>query len=133
MNRILIVDDDAPSRELLSDFLEVVGYLTEAVGSAEEGLASARRYLPDLVLMDLGLPGLDGLAATRHLKEDPITSQVPIIATTAHAMKGDAEQSLEAGCDAYIAKPVDLSNLLATVGRLLERTNSDPFAAGAAE
>jgi CheY-like chemotaxis protein len=85
-----------------------------------EGVMLAKRHLPDLVLMDIGLPDFSGLEATRMLKEDPVTQKIPVLALTAFAMKGDEERILAAGCNGYISKPVDTRTLLARVAAMLE-------------
>jgi len=120
MTQVLIVEDDTLSRELLTEALLVAGYEVATVASAEEALVRLLEgpldsIHPDLILMDIQLPGLDGLAATRALKEDMSTSGIPVIAITAHAMKGDEQRILDAGCQAYLVKPLDLSRLQAAV------------------
>ena len=125
--QILIVDDDALSCELLLECLDAAGYTAVAVTTAEECLQLVARHLPALILMDLRLPGLDGLSATRILKKVPSIRHVPIVATTAHAMKGDEDRIYAAGCDAYLAKPIDLTRLLIVVDSFL---NSSRTSAG---
>ena len=93
--------------ELATDVLEAAGFLVAQARTAEEGIRMATRSLPSLVLMDLSLPGMDGLAATRAIKGQPFTEHIPIVALTAHAMRGDAEIAMQAGCDGYICKPID--------------------------
>ena len=115
--RVLIVEDNLLNMELATDVLEAAGYEVRQAWTAEDGLAAARADGPDVVLMDLGLPGMDGLAATRLLKEDAATRDLPVIALTAHAMSGDRERALEAGCDAYVSKPIDTRTLAETIGR----------------
>lgn len=105
--RILIIEDNELNLELASDLLEVKGFVVLQARSAEAGLRLAHQTAIDLILMDLSLPGMDGLAATRELKQDPATRQVPILALTAHAMRGDAEIIAQAGCDGYLTKPID--------------------------
>lgn len=106
-DRILIIEDNLLNLELVTDLLEAGGYMVEQARAAKEGLRMARASMPDLVLMDLSLPGMDGLAATQVLRADPATRRLAIVALTAHAMKGDEEKALRAGCDAYLAKPID--------------------------
>ena len=106
-NKILVVEDNSLNLELVTDLLEAAGFSVASARTAEEGLRLARATLPDLILMDLSLPGMDGLAATRTLKADPATAHLPVIALTAHAMRGDQEMALQAGCDDYLAKPID--------------------------
>ena len=105
--RILIIEDNPLNLELATDLLEANGCAVLQARTAEVGLRLARMVHPDLILMDLSLPGMDGLAATRHLKADPVTRDVPILALTAHAMRGDAEIIAHAGCDGYLTKPID--------------------------
>ncbi len=119
MGPILVVDDDALSLELVSEFLGAEGYRVLTSISAEEALSLTREELPDLVLMDIRLPGMDGLAATRSLKADPLIDHIPVIATTALATKSDEAQVLEAGCESHLVKPLDLPRLLATVKKYL--------------
>ncbi|MCX6916371.1 MAG: response regulator [Verrucomicrobia bacterium] len=105
--RILVVEDNALNLELVTDLLEANGFEVLPAQTAEEGIELACRCAPDLILMDVSLPGLDGLAATKALRADPETRHLPIIALTAHAMKGDEQVALDAGCDGYLAKPID--------------------------
>ena len=105
--RILIIEDNELNLELASDLLEVKGFVVLRARSAEAGLRLAHQTAVDLVLMDLSLPGMDGLAATHELKQDPATRHLPILALTAHAMRGDAEIIAQAGCDGYLTKPID--------------------------
>jgi CheY-like chemotaxis protein len=120
MARILIVDDAAMITTLASSVLTQAGHEV-AVRNEVLGTSSfAMQFAPDLILMDMGLPTLDGWEATRHLKADPQTCQIPIIALTAHAIAGDREKCLEAGCDDYDTKPVNLERLLSKMEALLE-------------
>lgn len=121
---ILIVEDNALNLELATDLLVVAGYTIRQARTAEEGLRLAGREVPDLILMDLRLPGMDGYAALRHLRADPRTAQVPMVALTAQAMSGDQEAALAAGFDHYISKPIDTGSFSQTVGRLLGRDKS---------
>jgi len=118
---ILIVDDEIQNRKLLEALLLPEGYLTRSAASGEEALASIAQDPPDLILMDLQLPGMDGFAATALLKQDPATAAIPVIALTALAMKADREKSQIAGCDAYIAKPLRYKELYAAIDVLLAR------------
>ena len=104
---ILVIEDNDLNRELVTDLLEANGFIVYQAHEAEEGLRLAREHMPDLVLMDLSLPGMDGLAATRALREDPSIQHLTVIALTAHAMKGDEQTALQAGCDGYLTKPID--------------------------
>ncbi|MBX3469612.1 MAG: response regulator [Planctomycetes bacterium] len=119
--RLLLVEDDAMSRDMLQRRLERRGYEVVLATNGEEAVAAARVAAPDLVLMDLSLPLLDGWSATRALKADAATRAVPVIALTAHAMKGEEEKALAAGCDDFDTKPVDLTRLLGKVEALLAR------------
>ncbi|HEY1456611.1 MAG TPA: response regulator [Candidatus Dormibacteraeota bacterium] len=105
--RVLVVEDNDVNQMLVRAVLEREGYTVEMAGSSPEAMDSVRRSLPDLILMDIQLPGEDGLALTRRLKADPLTARVPIVALTAHAMEGDREQALLAGCHGFISKPID--------------------------
>ena len=99
--------------------LERAGYEVEAVRSGEAALAAIAEHRPQLVLMDVQLPGRDGLELTRDLKAEPATAEIPIVALTAHAMRGDDEQALAAGCAGYISKPIDTRTFASQVGRFL--------------
>jgi CheY-like chemotaxis protein len=116
---ILIVDDNASNRKLLAFLLTSKGYEIRTAGSAEETLAVLTTFTPRLILMDIQLPGMDGLTLTRHLKNDPATSDVPVFALTAYAMKGDQERALAAGCDGYFTKPIDTRQLPIDIERFL--------------
>jgi len=105
--RILVVEDSPVNMELVTDLLEVNGYEVLQATAAQEGIDLAVQAQPHLILMDIQLPGMDGLTAIRLLKEDPRTSQIPVIALSAHAMVGDQEKAEQAGCDGYITKPID--------------------------
>ncbi len=108
---ILVIEDNDLNRELVTDLLEARGFIVYQAREAEEGLRLARELLPALVLMDLSLPGIDGLAATRALRADPATRHLTVVALTAHAMKGDEKTALSAGCDGYLTKPIDTRTL----------------------
>lgn len=105
--QILIVEDNPLNMELARDLLEAWGYTVREASTAQEGIESVRTQKPHLVLMDIQLPGMDGLTATRILREDPNLADLKIVALTAHAMKGDEQKVLEAGCNGYISKPID--------------------------
>lgn len=124
INRVLVIEDNQLNFELVADLLEANGFVVHHARTAEEGLNLARVTSPDLVLMDFSLPGMDGLCATRALKADAATSHLPVIAITAHAMKGDEEIARSAGCDGYLTKPIDTRTFIATVLRLLESTGT---------
>jgi CheY-like chemotaxis protein len=122
-NRILIVEDNALNLELAADLLEANGFVVHSARTAEEGLKLARELPFDLVLMDFGLPGMDGLSATKYLKADPATHQLMIVGLTAHAMKGDEKIALDAGCDGYLTKPINTRTFIETVTRFIDSTH----------
>jgi CheY-like chemotaxis protein len=117
--RILVIEDNALNLELVTDLLEANHFTVVQARTAEEGLRLARELLPHLVLMDLSLPGMDGLAATRALKSDPATWHLPVVALTAHAMRGDEKIALDAGCDGYLSKPIDTRSFAGHVSAFL--------------
>jgi len=117
--RILTIEDNPANMKLASLLLRNAGHTVLCAVDAESGLTLARGEKPDLILMDIQLPGIDGLAATALLKKDPATAAIPIIALTAMAMKQDQEKILAAGCDAYIAKPLRYLELYAAIDCLL--------------
>ena len=119
MARILVVEDNAANMKLCTLLLTNAGHQVLAAMDAEAGLVAARAEAPDLIIMDIQLPGMDGLAATALLKGDPATAGIPIIALTAMAMKADKERSEVAGCDAYLAKPVRYRELYLAVDTIL--------------
>jgi two-component system cell cycle response regulator DivK len=110
--RILVVEDNELNLKLLNDVLEAHGYDVLTTGEGAVAIAWARQYRPDLILMDLQLPDMSGLEVTRQLKASPDTSSIPIVAVTAFAMAGDEKKALDHGCDAYVAKPIDLRSFL---------------------
>jgi len=112
MARILVVEDNPANMKLATLVLRGCGHEVLQATDATDGLAAARRERPDLILMDVQLPGMDGLAATRQIKADPTTRNIPVIALTALAMQGDAERIGAAGCDGYVAKPIRYKELL---------------------
>jgi two-component system cell cycle response regulator DivK len=119
MARILVVEDNPANMKLATLLLRNAGHVALCAVDAETGLTLARAEQPDLILMDIQLPGMDGLAATALLKKDPATAAIPIIALTAMAMKEDREKTRAAGCDAYIAKPLRYQELYSAIDRLL--------------
>ena len=121
MARILVVEDNPANMKLASLLLQNAGHTVLSAVDAETGLTLARAERPELILMDIQLPGMDGLAATAMLKQDPATAAIPVIALTAMAMKEDQEKTRAAGCDAYIAKPLRLRELYAAIDALLAR------------
>ncbi len=122
MARILLVEDNEMNRDMLSRRLERKGYAVTCAVDGQEGVAKARSERPDLILMDMSLPVLDGWAATKQLKTDDGTRAIPVIALTAHAMAEDERRAREAGCDDYDTKPVELERLLVKIQKLLGGT-----------
>jgi len=120
--RVLVIDDNAVNRRLAQVLLHSRGYEVCEAASAPEAFATLREKPPHVILMDLRLPGMDGLTATRTLKADPATRDIPIVAVTSYAMKGDKETAREAGCCAYVTKPLDKAFFLETVARALGKT-----------
>jgi CheY-like chemotaxis protein len=116
---VLVIEDNPVNLELVTDVLEASHFRVMPARTAEEGLRLARELMPDLILMDLSLPGMDGLEATRALKADVATRQLPIIALTAHAMRGDEAIALQAGCDGYVTKPIDTRTFPATIASFI--------------
>ncbi|MGH9443492.1 MAG: response regulator [Thermoanaerobaculia bacterium] len=116
---ILIVDDNPANLKLARVLLSTEGYVVRTAADAEEALEQLRVSHPRLILMDIQLPGMDGLELTRRLKADPSTSGIAILALTSYAMKGDEERALAAGCDGYVAKPIDTRGLPAKIAALL--------------
>ena len=119
MPKILLVEDNEMNRDMLSRRLQRRGYEVLTAVDGESGLALTKSETPALVLMDMSLPGIDGWEVTRQLKADPATRAIPLIALTAHAMAGDREQALAAGCDDFDIKPIDLDRLLGKIEALL--------------
>jgi CheY-like chemotaxis protein len=118
---VLIVDDNAANLKLARILLSEEGYEVRTAGDAEEALRILETFLPRLILMDIQLPGMDGLTLTRRLKADERTLDILIVALTAYAMKGDEERALGAGCDGYVSKPIDVDGLPILIAELLER------------
>ena len=118
---ILIVDDNASNLKLVRVLLAAEGYGVRTAADAEQALQVLATFAPRLILMDIQLPGLDGLELTRRLKADPAHRDVIVVALTAYAMKGDDEKAFAAGCDAYVTKPIDISALSQQVAELLAR------------
>jgi len=127
MAKILIIEDTENNRVLLTRRLRPRGYDIITAEDAEKGLLLVEGERPDLVLMDVGLPGMNGWDATRQLKSNPATKHVPVIALTAHAMDGDREKAIAAGCDEYEIKPIDFNRLFEKIDRLLaQRPPTNP-------
>jgi CheY-like chemotaxis protein len=120
--RILIIDDNAQNLKLARVLLQREGYDVVTAVDAEEALLLLESVEPRVILMDIQLPGMDGLTLTRKLKADPARQHIAIVALTAYAMKGDDERALAAGCDGYVSKPIERAVLVATVARHVGRT-----------
>lgn len=121
MKKILLVEDNELNRDMLSRRLLKRGYSLVMAIDGAEGIAMSASELPDLILMDMSLPVVDGWTATRRIKDNSTTAGIPVIGLTAHAMEGDREKCLAAGCDDYDTKPVDLPRLLEKIEALLNR------------
>jgi len=119
MNKILLVEDNEMNRDMLTRRLERKGFEVAIAVDGQAGVDMASSASPDIILMDLSLPVMDGWEATRQIKSDPATLSIPVIALTAHAMAGDEQKAREAGCDDYDTKPVDLKRLLGKIENLL--------------
>jgi two-component system cell cycle response regulator DivK len=120
MSQVLIVEDNEMNRDVLSRRLVRRGYHVLLATDGPQGIAMARKHGPDLILMDLGMPEVDGWECARILKADDTTRRIPIIALTAHAMVGDRQKALDAGCDEFDTKPIDFTGLLRKMKQLLE-------------
>jgi two-component system cell cycle response regulator DivK len=121
MAKLLLVEDNEMNRDMLARRLEKRGFQLVIATDGLIGIEMARKELPDLILMDMSLPGLDGWQASRQLKSDNATARIPIIALTAHAMAEDREKAMAAGCDEYETKPVELTSLLGKIQALLAK------------
>jgi two-component system cell cycle response regulator DivK len=119
--QILVVEDNMDTYELMRIILELNGYETFLAMNGRDGVNAARKQNPDLILMDLAMPEMDGWEATRRIKKDPKTASIPLIAVTAHALPGERDRALKAGCDDYIIKPMDLVELVSLVNRALNK------------
>ena len=119
--RILIVDDNAINLKLVAYLMKANGYTVDTALDAEAAIEAIRSHRPDVILMDIQLPGIDGLELTRRLKADPKTRDIVIVAVTAYAMKGDQAKALAAGCDDYITKPIDTRTLPETIAKHLAK------------
>src|SRR5262249_46144952 len=129
MPKILLVEDNEMNRDMLSRRLQRKGYEVVIAVDGGEGVEMAHSHLPDLILMDMSLPVLDGWEATRRLKAAPDTTAIPVIALTAHAMATDRERAMEAGCDDYDTKPIELPRLLAKIEPCLSGAGTQPVQA----
>ena len=119
MPKVLLVEDNEMNRDMLSRRLIRRGFEVLLAIDGEQGVATAQKELPDIILMDMSLPVLDGWEATRRIKAGDNTRTIPVIALTAHAMAGDRDKAMEAGCDDYDTKPIELTRLLEKIGRLI--------------
>ena len=119
MPKVLLVEDNEMNRDMLSRRLIRRGFEVLLAVDGEQGVATAQKELPDIILMDMSLPVLDGWEATRRIKSGDATRAIPVIALTAHAMAGDRDKAMEAGCDDYDTKPIELARLLEKIGRLI--------------
>jgi two-component system, cell cycle response regulator DivK len=119
MCRLLLIEDNELNRDMLSRRLESRGYQVIMAVDGQQGLAMAQAQLPDLILMDMSLPLMDGWEATRRLKANPATRAIPVLALTAHAINGDREKAIQVGCDDYDTKPVEFSRLIDKIQFLL--------------
>lgn len=125
MAKILLVEDNELNRDMLSRRLQRKGYEVVIAVDGRQGIKIAKAEMPDLILMDMSLPELDGWEATRRLKDDPGTQHIKVIALTAHAMVGDRERALQAGCDDYDTKPIEFPRLLKKIQMLLDTAEGD--------
>ena len=117
---VLIIEDNELNMKLVRSMLQLGHYQVLEAWDAETGIQLAREHLPDLILMDIQLPGMDGLQATRIIRKDPILSAIPVMALTSYAMQGDEQKAISAGCTGYIAKPIDTRNFLDNLAGYLE-------------
>jgi len=126
LSRVLVVEDNNANRELVVALLEQEGCEILVAGTAEAGLRLVREARPHLILMDVHLPGMSGYEATKQLKADPVTARIPILAVTAQAMKEDETRAQQAGCDGYIAKPLEAKAFCETIRRFLAQGTDEP-------
>jgi two-component system cell cycle response regulator DivK len=126
MSRVLIVEDNIDNYELVRFLLERSGYDTCWARGGREGILMAKQEKPDLILMDLSLPEIDGWTATERIKSDPETQHIPIAALTAHTLPGDRKRALDAGCDGYLSKPMNIALFNETVASLISKSNTKP-------
>lgn len=122
---VLVIEDDEMNMKLVRTLLKLGDFDILEACNAEKGIALAREYLPDLILMDLQLPGMDGLSATRIIRRDAELMDLPIVALTAFAMQGDNEKALEAGCVGYLTKPIDTRSFLKTIGDFIKNDRGE--------
>jgi two-component system cell cycle response regulator DivK len=124
--KVLLVEDEEDSRVIYGTVLRHAGYLVLEAEDGESAVRAAREHRPALVVMDAGLPGMDGWEATAALKGDPATAGIPILVLTVHSQPADVERARAAGCDAYVVKPADPVGLAETVGRMIEAARAQP-------
>jgi two-component system, cell cycle response regulator DivK len=124
MRRVLVAEDNAVNRELLRELLEIRGYDVTEACDGEEALAKLEQARPDILLLDLGMPKLDGFGVVRHIRASPGLASLPVLAVTAYAMRGDREEVLKAGFDGYLSKPINATALAEEMGRLLGDSGS---------
>jgi len=122
---VLVIEDDEMNMKLVRTLLKLGDFDILEACNAEKGIALAREHLPDLILMDLQLPGMDGLSATRIIRRDAELMDLPIVALTAFAMQGDNEKALEAGCVGYLTKPIDTRSFLKTIGDFIKNDHGE--------
>ena len=120
MKKILIVEDNELNMKLFNDLLETSGYETRQTREGLKAISIAKKFLPDLILMDIQLPEVSGLEVAKWIKDDDNLSNIPIVAITAFAMKGDKERILDGGCEAYLSKPISINTFLDTIGNLIK-------------
>ncbi len=120
--RVLVVEDNPLNRKLVRTILRLEGYEVVEAVSGEEALAAASAQKPDLILMDVQLPGIDGLQTCIRLKSNPLTAGIPVVALTSYAMPGDEQKALEAGCQGYVTKPIDTRSFAGTIARYIAPT-----------
>lgn len=126
MYRVLVIEDNPANMELATVLLESAGHRIFSAENAADGISIARSEIPDLILLDIHLPDIDGFEAAAILKKDPITRSIPIIAVTAMAMRGDEAKTLAAGCDAYLSKPLHYKDLYRIIESLMANKNDSP-------
>lgn len=124
MSTVLIAEDNAVNRELLRELLEMRGYTVVEACNGEEALHMIEQAPPDILLLDLGMPVLDGTAVVRRIREDPRLAKLPVLAVTAYAMQGDREKIVSSGFDGYLSKPINSSSLMQELERLLPNTSA---------
>ncbi len=123
---VLLIEDNPMNMELATDLLEAAGFQLLNAQTADAGIAMAVIHQPDIILMDIALPGMDGLEATRRLKQDKRTARIPVVALTASAMLGDDNKAISAGCSGYIPKPIDTRRFAATVAEFIKKERDSP-------